>query len=292
MSWFSFKPKNKQNREKELQEKMLFSQRALLLAASETADAANDVTHLLKNKLTDSLKQIETTAEILPDALIICSQDGIIETMNTAAERIFQWSKKEVTARSITEMFRNKEGEDIMILEFLDKTYACNETQYEQTAMNCLRGKRKSGELFWVELSVRPLPRVSETAMVILCRDATIRMDLRKRLEDNEMNFRSVFESSTDGLVVLGDGGVVTSCNSAFSNMVDLEVENIVATPLVEYFREDQKNIVNAVQDVQPGQVMVVSINSKDSLMTVSPIKWGGSPSLLLTFKDLSFVND
>ena len=293
MKWFRSSAKRKQ-RDIELQEKMASSQAALLTAATETADAAHDVTLMLRNKLTDSLRQIEITSEILPDALIVCDSNGIIEAMNTASEHIFQWKKEEVMGKHVTLLFRDDEGLEMGIDQFIEKSQYCNETVYEVSAMDCVRGKRKNGEIFWVEISTRPLVRVNETAMVVLCRDATKRIELTRRIEDNEAKFRAIFESSADGIVVV-ENGVIAQLNNSFVKMVGESRESLIATMFVDLMIEEQKTLLSPLTEAVTGdngcnKVLVLTIKGKDLLVSSSSIKWEGKESLLLTFKDLSFA--
>lgn len=260
MFGFSKKRKASQARDAAMSAKMQESQSALLQAATETANVANDVTVMLRDKLSDSLRQIETTANILPDALLICSESGIIETINPAAEKIFQWNKADVVGKHITVLFKGEHGEDITVDDFLKCAVYCNETIYEVSAMECVRGKRRNGETFWVEVSAKPLPRTASTAVVILCRDATTRIELTKRLEENESKFRSIFDASMDGIVVVANG-MISTCNSSFSKLFGMVEENMIATPISEWVNPDHHSVCEGLETlVGKHQMRVASL--------------------------------
>lgn len=295
--WFNKSSKIKAaNKDAALQAKMLDSQRALLNAATETADAANDVTMLLRNKLYDTLHQIETTAKILPDALIVCDYDGNIETVNPSAEKIFQWSKADLARSNITTLFRGPKGESLIVDDFIIRATSCNETVYESSVMDCVRGKRRNGDTFWVELSISPLQRMNETAMVILCRDASKRIEMTMRLEENESKFRSIFEASMDGIVVVVDG-VISTTNDAFAKMLDLSVENLIATTFSDYTSDEHKNVCALLEaqmtdSPDTNRVFVVKlVTGNDVLVSATNVNWGGVSSMLLTIKDLRFAS-
>ena len=88
----------------------LESSDALEKAAKGTMDLAQDVTTTLQAKLDDYAEQIEQTSRILSDALLIVDINGIIESFNPAAEKMFGWKKRHIISKSISVLFQLAEG--------------------------------------------------------------------------------------------------------------------------------------------------------------------------------------
>ena len=86
----NWKKSRDENREKEYLRdlKVLESQHALLNAATETADAANVVTHTLKQRLDDAIQQFQNATRILNDALLVCDGEGVISAANPLPNRL------------------------------------------------------------------------------------------------------------------------------------------------------------------------------------------------------------
>ncbi|WP_115746984.1 PAS domain S-box protein, partial [Escherichia coli] len=82
----------------------------LVAAAADTALLAQDVTTSLKDRLEDYVSQINSTAMLLSDALLLVNSEGIIESFNPAAERIFGWAKETMLGQHISTLFKLDNG--------------------------------------------------------------------------------------------------------------------------------------------------------------------------------------
>jgi PAS domain-containing protein len=60
--------------------------------AEQTREIAEDITLKLRSDLIDKMRELELTAAIISDALLICAEDGTINSMNAAAEKLLQRS--------------------------------------------------------------------------------------------------------------------------------------------------------------------------------------------------------
>jgi PAS domain-containing protein len=103
---FNGKKKAKQDRDETRRVKVAASQLALLEAATTTADAAQHVTNRLRQHLSDSIRQFESTARLISDALIVCDKNGKIQAFNPAAENIFATTASNISQTSITNLFQ------------------------------------------------------------------------------------------------------------------------------------------------------------------------------------------
>ena len=102
-------------------------------------------------------------------------------------------------------LFRTDDGLAMTALEVMDRLFNCHEGGLElEDHMECVRGKRRNGELFWIDVNLSLVDRSDGSQIVILlCRDATKRIQIQKQLELNEQRYRSIFEQSLDGIFVV-----------------------------------------------------------------------------------------
>lgn len=298
MWWWNRK---KTNAEKELSrlKKVEESQLALLSAVTTTADAAQDVTTALKARLDDSLKQLEYTANLLSDALIICQPDGKIDSFNPAAERMFGWKAQDVIGQNVDIIFRKANGRKSQA----DEVWACLDHQCAGESdgahsLECIRGKRRSGELFYVDGDINYLERLDgSTIVMMLIKDITTRIELQKQLQLNETRYRSIFENSFDGIVVMQNYHMVAA-NPAIEKLLGYSPEEMIAKPGVAFVSEEHARVVVEMHtarmngDTAPRHV-IIKCKHKDGreiemLLTTTLMMWEGKPASLIAIKDVS----
>jgi PAS domain S-box-containing protein len=297
------KKKAAEDKEQQRMMKVQDSQRILLEAATATADAAHDVTSLLKARLDDSVRQLESTAKLLSDALIICTQNGRIETFNPAAERIFGWAAADIIGHHVNILFR-KIGEpalsmDAIVAVFTD-FHPLSTDAIVDAPIEVLRGKRRNGELFYIDGSVTRLDRLDGSSIaMLLVRDVTTRVELQNDLKLNESRYRSIFEQSFDGIVVVQNYHIVAA-NPAITRVFGYESEFFIAKPLAQFFhKQSVKSLLDHHTarmhgDSSPKNYVVTGIkadgNAVELLVSSTLIKWEDSNASLITLKDITEI--
>ncbi len=279
------------------------SQVALINAATSTADAAHDVTSIMKERLNDSIIQIEATAKLLSDALIMCSETGFIQSFNPAAERIFGWESDSLKRRNAELLFRNNDGSPITFAEMINEMTSSqdvNDSFDLDNPLECLRGKRRNGDLFWVDVHMSRLARTDGTvAFMLLARDATKRMDIQRMLQLNEERYRSVFENSFDGIFVVNNHYVVAA-NPAIADLLGYEPDEMIAQPLTAFFHPDFHRVANIESrirqqgDMSPKNYVIRGLRSDglevDLMISSTGMQWGDSLANLIFFKDITHL--
>jgi PAS domain S-box-containing protein len=301
--WNRKKKEAQEERELIRMHKVQDSQRVLLEAATATADAAHDVTTRLKARLDESLRQLESTAKLLSDALIICTSNGRIETFNPAAERIFGWPANEIVGHHINSLFR-KIGEPAISCEDIINVFTSYHPSSTDALMDAplenLRGKRRSGEIFWIDGSVTRLDRMDgSTIAMLLIRDVTMHMELQNDLKLNESRYRSIFEQSFDGIMVVQNYHIVAA-NPAITRVLGYTSEYFVAKPLHTFFHKQSVKTLydhhtdRMNGDSSPKNYVVTGVtadgNTVELLVSSTLIKWETSNASLITLKDVTEI--
>jgi PAS domain S-box-containing protein len=297
--WNRKKKAAEAEREQQQMMKVRDSQRLLLEAATATADAAQDVTAKLKARLDESLRQLESTAKLLSDALIICTQNGRIDTFNQAAERIFGWSASDLVGHHINMLFR-KLDQPVLTIDDVVHLLTSSHPHNDAETTNVLRGKRRSGELFYIDGSVTRMDRMDGTTItMLLIRDVSDQIKLQTDLKLNESRYRSIFEQSFDGIIVVQNYHIVAA-NPAITRVLGYESEDFIAKPIFDFFHKQSTSILNENHtarmngDNTPKNYVVTGLKSNGTavelLVSSTLIKWESNNASLITLKDITEI--
>lgn len=250
--------------------KVLESQQALLEAATQTADAANFVTNRLRSKLQDSLDQIESTARIINDALVICDIEGKVQAFNPAAENLFKTDAASVLGQFVGVLLESSHrmdfGTDVWtLLKEIDEAEEAHD----------LNGRRPGGT-FPLDVNHTRLDRTDGTAIVLM-----VMRDLSPAEDGVKLkSYRSVFESSFDGILVI-KGRSVVAANPAATKLFGYNKDELLTKTLGSLFPTENLNSEIISAKHRDGHKM-------DMLFTTTMILWDGEPASLLTVKDIS----
>lgn len=274
------------------------SQHALLAAATATADAAQDVTGMLRDRLDDSLRQLDITSKLLSDSLIVCSSSGVIETVNPAVSNMFDWAGTELIGKSIDMLFAEPENGASMTLD--DLIYSFNSEKmssdsYVNHSSEYIYGKKKNGQLFWIDGDVKIINRLDGSIKILfLVRDVSAKVSLFKTLEQNEQMYRSMFDQSFDVILVVQNNYIVAA-NNAVSRVMHYDSLSMIAQPLIKYIHADFVDRVSCTGVIDTGHFSNINIKvlSKhgeeiDVFWICTPLQWEGNNASLITFRDMS----
>ncbi len=241
--------------------KIMESQRVLLEAAVATTEVANFVTTRLKSKLEDSMAQIESTARILNDALVITDLDGQIQAFNPAAEQMFGVTADNVRDTFVGSLFAGEFTNVSQLWNLLDK----DEDEY-------LVGQR-FGSTFLLDVNSARLDRSDGSSiMLLVLRDTTVDQKVK--------NYRAVFESSFDGILVVKDEHIVAA-NPAATKLFGYSVEELMTKSLGMLI------VTKSEDEDQPIEVKHQDGHIMELFFTMATICWNGETASLVTIKSI-----
>lgn len=276
--FFKKTKKKRDDAEKELahQNKVLESQRALLEAATATADIAHVVTTRLKQGLEDSVRQFEATARILNDALVVCGVNGDVQAFNPAAETMFGWSAKEIRSRNVIDLFA-LDGEPIR--------HPADLWRMLDGKAGTILGRRNDGVLFEIDHSFDRLDRSDGSTIVLMLvhRHTT---DRRARAAA-EHHCRSIFETSFDGILIQ-QNDLIVAMNPAISHLFGYREDELLGKPvnaLIQH-RDDVAHHQRHKHHTAEGRHQEGYL--LDLLFTTTPITWNDAPARLMVIKDVT----
>ncbi|WNC68080.1 PAS domain S-box protein [Thalassotalea nanhaiensis] len=137
----------------------------------------------LKAELKDSEIRFKAILESVADGIIVIDQKGIVQEFSPAAERIFGYKFDEVIGQNINML----QPETIAIKH--DEILEGYQTEKSSTVVDQVRevdGKRKNGEIFPMDLSVKAGVLGKQKVFIGVIRDITERHQQEKLLKESE----------------------------------------------------------------------------------------------------------
>ncbi|HEX7230284.1 MAG TPA: PAS domain S-box protein [Candidatus Binatia bacterium] len=187
--------------------------------------AANVLSQVIENKraLEDARRKaiwMERLIETTPDAVVSIDRRGCIVRFNASAERIFGYSAEEIVGRKVNVLMAGTFQND-------DNAFAvCYERTGEKRVSGrtgAVEGRRKSGEVFPIELSVTQVADAEneEVQYTALIRDIS---EVRR----GQAWLRSLLKTTQDAVVSIDRGGRIVLFNPAAERIFGYARDEIV----------------------------------------------------------------
>lgn len=119
--------------------------------------------------------------DAIPDGILTLDSEGIIQTANGAAGRIFDYPVDDLTGHNLTLIVPTpgRGQRDFQLTHLLECSNAGNVGQKYET-----QGRRRTGEIFPLELSLSPVNTLEPLLFVGMVRDLSERKRAEQRLAD------------------------------------------------------------------------------------------------------------
>lgn len=173
----------------------------------------------------EAVAQLAAIVDSSNDAIISKSLDGIIETWNHGAERIFGYLEQEVVGQPIMLLIpQDRQEEELQILERLRRG---ERIQHYETVRIA-----KDGRHLHVSLTASPIK--NSTGQIVgvskVVRDITESKQAEEKLRSSEALYRALFESAHDAIFLM-DAEHFVECNPTTLTMFGCRREEIIGQP-------------------------------------------------------------
>lgn len=155
---------------------------SLILGVAVVGALADRHLSSISRSLTDSRRRAELVIESSPEAFISIGESGCVEDWNSAAERIFGWSREEAVGRRLDEL--------IMPARYVE-AHRAGMTRYLTTGESRvldarleLEARRRDGREFSVELTISALALDQRRIFCAFLHDISDRREAENRLRE------------------------------------------------------------------------------------------------------------
>ncbi len=164
--------------------------------------------------------------DLAPDGLVVCDRAGTVALVNTTAERMFGYSRTELVGQPIETLVPDR--------------VAARHPAHIETFMTAprprpmgsgldLKGRRKDGSEFPVEISLSPIKTGENLMVSAAIRDVTD----RRRIERDLHRVAAIVDSSEDAIIAETLSGEITAWNASAEAMFGYAFADIVGQSIV-----------------------------------------------------------
>lgn len=155
---------------------------------------------------------LKTIFDTAINGIIIIDEKGIIEMYNPTAEKIFGYPVNRVIGQNIK----------MLMPEAFKARHDHCLNHYVQTGESRIigvshevQGRRNSGEIFPMELTIREMWVDDRRLFTGLLRDITYRKNAEQALRDSEVRLRAIIDTVADGIITIDSQGLIETYNPA-----------------------------------------------------------------------------
>jgi PAS domain S-box-containing protein len=196
----------------------------LLVTLLVSALSLELIRHSMRQReaLRDGATRINTIVNNVVDGIVTVDADGTIESINQSAEKMFGYGASEVLGKKF-----------IMLLEedcrntYLDQLRGgrANDVIHSFLSDECEGlGVRQDGSVFPIELAIRQVTVKGQQLLIHIVRDVTE----RKQADQKLRLAASVFENTSEGIVVTDVDGTIQSVNPAYMAITQYRTEELL----------------------------------------------------------------
>jgi PAS domain S-box-containing protein len=215
-------------------------------------------------KLTETVRRLESEVSEhrrAEDALR-ASERNYREIYNATNEAIFIHDACTVTILDVNQTmcemfgFTREEASHLTVGEFSSGEPPYNDESAREWVAKAFtegpqlfewRGKRKNGELFWIETNLKRATINGNECIIAVVRDITERKRGEMALSESERRYRFLFDGSPAGSVIIGPDGILVDINKSFEQSLGYGRDEIIGRPAVNFIAAYDKDRVSGV---------------------------------------------
>ncbi|MCC6710720.1 MAG: PAS domain S-box protein [Gammaproteobacteria bacterium] len=159
------------------------------------------------------------------DGIVLIDENGVIETFNPAAERIFGYQAQEVIGRNVSTLMPEP---DSSRHDGYIKRYLAGGSPRIIGIGREVVGRRRNGQLFPMELAVGELHDLEPRHFVGMVRDISQRRAMEQALAAREQELRLMFDGAPIGMFTAGLDGSFNEVNPALVRMLGYSAPDLL----------------------------------------------------------------
>jgi two-component system sensor kinase FixL len=168
---------------------------------------------------------LQSIFESAVDGIIVIDSKGLIKAFNPAAERLFGYSAAEVLDQNVKLLMPSpdRDQHDRYLTNYLETGIP----RIIGTGRE-VRGRRKDGSTFPLQLSVGKMELNGEPAFTGILHDLSRRVEIEEALRKSEERVRSIVESAVDAIIVIDDRGLIQAFNPSAERLFGYSISEVM----------------------------------------------------------------
>ncbi|ABC30329.1 Signal transduction histidine kinase [Hahella chejuensis KCTC 2396] len=173
----------------------------------------------------ESDSRVRAIVEAVADGIITIDNQGVIESFNPAAERIFGYDAEEAVGRNVQMLMPSpfREHHDSYLANYLQTGNA----QIIGVGREVL-GLRKDGSLFPLDLAVTEMQVEGRRMFTGVVRDISERKASELALQDREARVRAIVDTVVDGIITIDGAGLIDTFNPAAERIFGYAASDVI----------------------------------------------------------------
>jgi two-component system, LuxR family, sensor kinase FixL len=163
------------------------------------------------------------------DGIITINEEGIIETVNPAAEKIFEYKASELIGQKIN-----------MLMPEPDRSRHDKYMQaYRDTGIKKIigigrevTGRKKSGKLFPFQLGVSEIKLGGKTIYSGIIHDLSQVKAAEIALKESQNRIQAIFDTAVDGIITINERGIIQSVNPSAATIFGYSEEELIGNTI------------------------------------------------------------
>ena len=241
-----------------------------------------------EKQLREKEEQYRSVFEATSDGLIIRDMDGYVVEANPAAYSMHGYTYEEFIGLHRTDII--DPADHSMVAEYMKAIQAGRSFRGQAVDI------RKDGTAFPVEVRGSTFTYLGKPHTLSVLRDITERVEAEKQLREKEEQYRSIFEASTDGLVILDPDGYYVEANPAMSTLfgytreelIGLHTSALTAHESFDVLTESMKKIKDGGGFQAEGLALRKDGTTFYAEAHLTPFTYQGKPHLLAATQDIT----
>jgi PAS domain S-box len=206
-------------------------------------------------------QRIEALLAALSEGVAIVDGDGVVTSMNDAAEAILGVRRKHMLGKALLDLPWVAFDENGFPIERTAHPILMALRSGEAQSERMLHFPRFDGRVVWIATAARPLRRPDGGIEGAVCsfRDVTAQKEAEDKVRSSEAQYRALFElNGTVQLLVDADTGIIAAANPAALAFYGMSKEQLVGTHLSSLNRLDPSTVPSIAAGVIAGLSTVI----------------------------------
>jgi len=258
---------------------------------------AQDVTDMrnIQNDLNDTQKELRENQLLLnllvdkaEDGLISIDENGIIQSFNEGAEKLFGFTSREITGKNVSQLMPDPYGKEHD--NYIKKYTDTGNSSFIGGPPKEFIGKNKDGSTFPIEITLKEIYKDYQRLFIGVVRDIRKRKEMEIQLAESQEKYHRFMDAESDAILIVdGNTKQILECNPAAPQLYGYEPE--------EFMNLNFKDLV-AGTDLSPNgnsPLPIAELGSTHRIPQIHLIKKNGTvfPASITTnsfhFKDTEY---